>query len=117
MSFNVSQRQKNSPEADQNIPPEVSHFFRFEGLDLLDSVDSSRYLHPVVSPGRFDNKVRYRVGCLFANEFVDLRSRCGLSELDFIAALSQCKPWDAKGGKSKAFFAKTIDGRFIINEI
>ncbi|KAL7616179.1 hypothetical protein Lser_V15G00486 [Lactuca serriola] len=111
---------------DQNISPEgqgvtdrniESHFFSFDGLELLDSVDSSRHLHPVVSMGRLTNKVKYSVGCLYANEFKDLRSRCGLSELDFIAALSRCKHWDAKGGKSKSFFAKTFDGRFIIKEI
>jgi 1-phosphatidylinositol-3-phosphate 5-kinase len=31
--------------------------------------------------------------------------------------LSRCKKWDAQGGKSKALFAKTMDGRFIIKQI
>lgn len=111
--------QNVSPEGitDRNNSSDESHFFSFDGLELLDSVASSRHLHPVVSMGRLTNKVKYSVGCLFANEFSDLRSRCGLSELDFVAALSRCKHWDAKGGKSKSYFAKTLDGRFIIKEI
>ncbi|KAI3685241.1 hypothetical protein L6452_34479 [Arctium lappa] len=99
------------------IPSEESHFFSFDGLELLDSVASSRYLHPVVSMGRLASKAKYSVACLFANDFLHLRSQCGLSELDFVASLSRCKHWDAKGGKSKSFFAKTLDDRFIIKEI
>ncbi|KAI3736800.1 hypothetical protein L2E82_26787 [Cichorium intybus] len=106
-----------SPEGLDDARSEESHFFSFDSLELLDSVASSRHLHPVVSMGRLCNKFKYSVGCLFANEFLDLRSQCGLSELDFVAALSRCKHWDAKGGKSKSFFAKTLDGRFIIKEI
>ncbi|XP_071727036.1 putative 1-phosphatidylinositol-3-phosphate 5-kinase FAB1D [Rutidosis leptorrhynchoides] len=58
------------------------------------------------------------VGLLFHEDFLDLRDQfCGLSESDFIASLRRCENWDAKGGKSKAFFAKTLDGRFIVKEI
>lgn len=31
--------------------------------------------------------------------------------------MSRCKKWDAQGGKSKAYFAKTKDERFIIKQI
>ncbi|KAL1219431.1 putative 1-phosphatidylinositol-3-phosphate 5-kinase FAB1D [Cardamine amara subsp. amara] len=62
-------------------------------------------------------KPKYSVVCLYADEFRDLRRRCCSSELDYIASLSRCKPWDAKGGKSKSVFAKTLDDRFIVKEI
>ncbi|KAE9611382.1 hypothetical protein Lal_00011695 [Lupinus albus] len=60
---------------------------------------------------------KYSVICHYVNQFRELRHLCGLSELDYIACLSRCRSWDAKGGKSKSFFAKTLDDRFIIKEI
>ncbi|KAK4280063.1 hypothetical protein QN277_011738 [Acacia crassicarpa] len=60
---------------------------------------------------------KYSVICHFFNQFHELRSWCCPSELDYIASLSRCRNWDAKGGKSKSFFAKTLDDRFIIKEI
>lgn len=105
-------------DASPSLAEESSRFSSFDGLELLDSVvPNSRHLHPVISMGRFANKPKYAVACLFAKDFLDLRSQCGLSELDYISSLSRCKPWDAKGGKSKSFFAKTLDDRFIIKEI
>ncbi|CAH8352349.1 unnamed protein product [Eruca vesicaria subsp. sativa] len=62
-------------------------------------------------------KPKYSIVCLYADDFRDLRRRCCSSELDYIASLSRCKPWDAKGGKSKSVFAKTLDDRFIVKEI
>ncbi|KAL7609903.1 hypothetical protein Lser_V15G12126 [Lactuca serriola] len=96
---------------DSDGPPENSIF------DGLEWPDSSSYLHPVISMGRLADKPKYSVACLFHKDFAQLRSDCGLSELDYISSLSRCKPWDAKGGKSKSFFAKTLDDRFIIKEI
>ncbi|KAL9308256.1 putative 1-phosphatidylinositol-3-phosphate 5-kinase FAB1D [Arabidopsis thaliana] len=62
-------------------------------------------------------KPKYSIVSLYADDFRDLRKRCCSSELDYIASLSRCKPWDAKGGKSKSVFAKTLDDRFIVKEI
>ncbi|KAI3767584.1 hypothetical protein L2E82_17821 [Cichorium intybus] len=96
---------------------EDSRFSSFDGLELLDSVANSRNLHPVISMGRLAHKSKHSVAALFAKDFLHLRGLCGLSELEYISSLSRCKPWDAKGGKSKSFFAKTLDDRFIIKEI
>ncbi|KAH1139491.1 hypothetical protein GLYMA_10G218400v4 [Glycine max] len=60
---------------------------------------------------------KYSVICHYFKQFRELRNWCCLSELDFIASLSRCRNWDAKGGKSKSYFAKTLDDRFIIKEI
>ncbi|RDX90164.1 putative 1-phosphatidylinositol-3-phosphate 5-kinase FAB1D, partial [Mucuna pruriens] len=60
---------------------------------------------------------KYSVICHYFKQFRELRNLCCPSELDFIASLSRCRNWDAKGGKSKSFFAKTLDDRFIIKEI
>ncbi|XP_028804330.1 LOW QUALITY PROTEIN: putative 1-phosphatidylinositol-3-phosphate 5-kinase FAB1D [Neltuma alba] len=60
---------------------------------------------------------KYSVICQYVNQFRELRNWCCPSELDYIASLSRCRNWDAKGGKSKSFFAKTLDDRFIIKEI
>ena len=93
---------------------EDSRFSSFDGLNLLDSLVPPDPFNPVVN---LVGKGKYSVACLYANEFRDLRSRCCPSEADYIASLSRCRNWDAKGGKSKSLFAKTLDDRFIIKEI
>ncbi|XP_061344113.1 putative 1-phosphatidylinositol-3-phosphate 5-kinase FAB1D [Gastrolobium bilobum] len=60
---------------------------------------------------------KYSVICHFVKQFRELRNWCCPSELDYIASLSRCRNWEAKGGKSKSLFAKTLDDRFIIKEI
>uniref|UniRef100_A0A5B7CCC5 1-phosphatidylinositol-3-phosphate 5-kinase n=1 Tax=Davidia involucrata TaxID=16924 RepID=A0A5B7CCC5_DAVIN len=99
---------------------EESHLSSFDGSNLLDSLISlGAPLHPEVSMGveKLPGKGKYSVVCLYAGQFRDLRNRCCPSELDYIASLSRCRNWDAKGGKSKSFFAKSLDDRFIIKEI
>ncbi|XP_042507573.1 putative 1-phosphatidylinositol-3-phosphate 5-kinase FAB1D isoform X2 [Macadamia integrifolia] len=88
-------------------------------LNFVDSLSSSEGLHPEipVGVGKLPGKGKYSVVCLYANQFRALRRRCCPCELDYIASLSRCKNWDAKGGKSKSFFAKTLDDRFIVKEI
>lgn len=88
-----------------------------DGSNLLDSLISLSALHPEICLEKSHGKGKYAVVCLYADRFNDLRKRCCPSELDYIASLSRCKNWDAKGGKSKSFFAKTLDDRFIIKEI
>ncbi|GAB2236021.1 hypothetical protein Droror1_Dr00027750, partial [Drosera rotundifolia] len=96
-----------------------SRLSSFDGLNLLDSLVSFGALHPEVPLGteKHPGKGRYSVVCMYAKEFRDLRQRCCPSEVDYIASLSRCKNWDAKGGKSKSYFAKTLDDRLIIKEI
>ncbi|KAL8459581.1 hypothetical protein ACS0TY_036908 [Phlomoides rotata] len=91
----------------------------FDGLDLLDSSVSYSASHPEVSMGlgKFSAKRKYSVLCLYASQFRQLRDRCCPSEVDYITSLSRCRNWDAKGGKSGSFFAKTLDDRYIIKEI
>lgn len=62
-------------------------------------------------------KSKYTVVCIYAKQFRDLRKICCPSELAYISSLSRCKSWNAQGGKSKVFFAKTMDDRFIIKQI
>ncbi|KAF5748384.1 Phosphatidylinositol-4-phosphate 5-kinase family protein putative isoform 1 [Tripterygium wilfordii] len=62
-------------------------------------------------------KVKYSVTCYYAKRFDALRRTCCPSERDFIRSLSRCKKWGAQGGKSKVFFAKTLDDRFIVKQV
>ncbi|KAK4483851.1 hypothetical protein RD792_011060 [Penstemon davidsonii] len=100
-------------------PTENSHSSSFDGIDLLDSLLSYGASHPEVSMGlgKYPGKRKYSIVCIYASKFRQLRERCCPSEIDYIASLGRCMNWDAKGGKSKSFFAKTLDDRFIIKEI
>ncbi|XP_039056190.1 putative 1-phosphatidylinositol-3-phosphate 5-kinase FAB1D isoform X2 [Hibiscus syriacus] len=102
-----------------SISSEESRFSSFDGLNLLDSLVPPDAYNIEISLGfsKSLGKGKYSVFCLYANQFRDLRERCCPSELDYISSLSRCKNWDAKGGKSKSFFSKTLDDRFIIKEI
>ncbi|CAL4972891.1 unnamed protein product [Urochloa decumbens] len=65
-----------------------------------------------IAPGR-----KYTVVCIYAKQFHDLRKICCPSELAYTSSISRCKHWNAQGGKSKVFFAKSMDDRFIIKQI
>ena len=51
------------------------------------------------------------------DSFHELRSKCNMTEPQYISSLSRCDRWEAKGGKSGALFAKSRDTRLIIKEI
>ncbi|CAM0948999.1 unnamed protein product [Alopecurus aequalis] len=92
--------------------------FSSDDLYNYDASLLSSALHPEISlNGKAALKGKYSVICVHANQFYTLRKKCCPSELAYIASLSRCKKWDAQGGKSKAFFAKTMDGRFVIKQI
>ncbi|KAK3166114.1 hypothetical protein QOZ80_1AG0041600 [Eleusine coracana subsp. coracana] len=76
-------------------------------------------LHPeiCVDNENIPLKSKYTVVCIYAKQFRDLRKICCPSELAYISSISRCKSWNAQGGKSKVFFAKTMDDRFIIKQI
>uniref|UniRef100_A0A0D9X3H2 1-phosphatidylinositol-3-phosphate 5-kinase n=1 Tax=Leersia perrieri TaxID=77586 RepID=A0A0D9X3H2_9ORYZ len=84
----------------------------YDGLPLFSPI------HPeVIVNGKVALRGKYSVTSIYAKQFLDLRKKCCPSELAYITSLSRCKKWDAQGGKSKAFFAKTVDDRFIIKQI
>jgi 1-phosphatidylinositol-3-phosphate 5-kinase len=92
--------------------------FPSDDIYNYDSSLLSSSLHPEIHiNGKPVLKGKYSVICVHANQFYTLRKKCCPSELAYIASLSRCKKWDAQGGKSKALFAKTMDGRFIIKQI
>ncbi|XP_073099215.1 putative 1-phosphatidylinositol-3-phosphate 5-kinase FAB1D isoform X2 [Elaeis guineensis] len=90
-----------------------------EGSFPVDHQLASENLHPEVpvGVGKVAGKSKYSVVCIHAKQFYALRRMCCPSELAYISSLSRCKNWNAQGGKSKAFFAKSLDDRFIIKEI
>ena len=62
-------------------------------------------------------KTEFQVVCYYAKQFIALRAKCCGGEMEYIRSLSRCKTWGAHGGKSKAYFAKTLDDRFIVKQV
>jgi 1-phosphatidylinositol-3-phosphate 5-kinase len=62
-------------------------------------------------------KAKFSVTCYFAKQFDAIRKKCCADELDYIRSMSRCKRWSAQGGKSNAYFAKTLDDRFVIKQV
>lgn len=90
-----------------------------DGSSSVDLQLQSVNLHPevIVGRGKVSGKSIFSVICIYAKHFYDIRKKCCPSELAYISSLSRCKKWDAQGGKSKVFFAKSLDERFIIKQI
>uniref|UniRef100_A0A7N0VHV3 1-phosphatidylinositol-3-phosphate 5-kinase n=1 Tax=Kalanchoe fedtschenkoi TaxID=63787 RepID=A0A7N0VHV3_KALFE len=63
------------------------------------------------------DKMKFSVTCYFAKQFDSFRKKCCPSEVDFIRSLSRCEKWRAQGGKSNVYFARSLDGRFIIKQV
>ncbi|PPS04159.1 hypothetical protein GOBAR_AA16503 [Gossypium barbadense] len=85
---------------------------------IIDPLSRTKSLHVRVSFGDDgSDKVKYVVTCYYAKWFETLRKICCPSEMDFVRSLSRCKKWGAQGGKSNAFFAKTLDDRFIVKQV
>lgn len=92
--------------------------FSLESALSMDRLITSENLHPEVPLGiGKEGLKKYSVVCIHAKQFYALRRMCCPSEQAYISSLSRCRKWDAQGGKSKAFFAKSMDDRFIIKQI
>lgn len=64
------------------------------------------------------NEKEARMVCkvFFAEKFDIMRRACGVQDR-FIESLSRCMKFDSRGGKSKALFLKTLDGRFVLKSL
>ncbi|OVA12306.1 Chaperonin Cpn60/TCP-1 [Macleaya cordata] len=102
----------------ESVSSEVS-YSSFDMSILGELLPSSETIHPEIhlGGGKLPGKGQYSVVCLYEKQFRALRKHCCPCELDYIASLSRCKNWDAKGGKSGSFFVKTLDDRFIVKQI
>ena len=105
-----------SPSRTPLVPPPASASSSTTGLDALLLPDRVHLKHC------FDTERggRHQVTAYFALQFDTLR---GLILSDgnkgFVSALSCCLPWEggAAGGKSNAYFAKSVDDRFIVKQM
>ncbi|XP_028759080.1 putative 1-phosphatidylinositol-3-phosphate 5-kinase FAB1C [Neltuma alba] len=105
---------------------EYIHYGGYRSEDAPSSVasllmDSKKSLHLRISFGDDSmgagGKVNFSVTCYYAKQFDLLRKLCFPDEVDFIRSLSRCHRWNAQGGKSNVYFAKSLDDRFIIKQV
>ncbi|CAD6246305.1 unnamed protein product [Miscanthus lutarioriparius] len=110
----------SSPWSSTDSEASLSSMSSFSSDDFS-GYDSSSLLSPMHPEMTVNGKVtlrgKYSVTVVYDNQFFALRKKCCPSELAYITSLSRCKKWNAQGGKSKAYFAKTTDDRFIIKQI
>ena len=54
----------------------------------------------------------------YAPQFAELRKRCCAGgEEAFICSISRNRAWEARGGKTRSYFAKTADDRYIVKQL
>ncbi|KAL6845628.1 hypothetical protein ACP4OV_025123 [Aristida adscensionis] len=109
-----SERNNNSSSSASTLSSEESTSGFYDSF-----LSALKDLHPeiCVNNEKTTLKSKYTVVSIYAKQFRDLRKICCPSELAYISSISRCKRWNAQGGKSKAFFAKSMDDRFIIKQI
>ncbi|RZC61333.1 hypothetical protein C5167_023081 [Papaver somniferum] len=119
-SFNSAWQLANSMDSDDIL---CRHYASEDASSTIGSIfsDPKRSPHARISFGdessSFADKAKFSVICYFASQFDALRKNCCPSEVDFIRSLSRGKTWQAQGGKSNVYFAKSLDDRFIIKQI
>lgn len=68
-----------------------------------------------------DDTCKFYCAAYFAKDFHQLRSTIfeggNTSHKAFLSSLSECRPWEAKCGKSGSDFFKTLDDRFILKQM
>ncbi|CAO2828502.1 unnamed protein product [Amaranthus hypochondriacus] len=87
---------------------------------LANEVKRSPHLHISFdddSSSATGGKAKFSVICYFAKQFDTLQEKCFPCKLDFVRSLSRCRRWNAQGGKSNVYFAKSMDERFIIKQV
>ncbi|KAK9796713.1 hypothetical protein WJX73_010097 [Symbiochloris irregularis] len=87
---------------------------------VLLSREPMHFEHSVVDDGagQPSGKARMQVTAWYAPQFAELRRRvCVGGEEAYLASLSRCRPWEARGGKTRAYFAKTNDDRYIVKQL
>lgn len=69
-------------------------------------------------PGMPSSHAKFEVVAYFAPQFTKLRSRCIKGgERSFVMSMSRCRRWNTSGGKSNAYFAKTLDDRYVVKSV
>ena len=63
-----------------------------------------------------EGSAKMLIKVFYAEQFDALRRKCGVSER-FVESLSRCMKFDSKGGKTKSFFLKTLDDRFLLKSL
>jgi len=63
------------------------------------------------------SKVHFQVTVYYATQFQEIRRLFGKGDETFIHSLLRCRKWETKGGKSNAYFAKTLDDRFVVKQM
>ena len=69
------------------------------------------------STENYDEDFQFTVIAYYWSQFENVRKSHGISEDDFELSLARCFQWKPRGGKSKAYFAKSFDERFVIKEV
>lgn len=60
---------------------------------------------------------KYSVTAYYAPQFQSIRAALIGGDEPFIDSLCRSRKWDTSGGKSNAYFAKTLDDRFVVKQL
>lgn len=89
-----------------------------EEKDLILSEETTHIKHSFEDFARDGtSKVHFQVTVYYATQFQEIRRLFGKGDETFIHSLLRCRKWETKGGKSNAYFAKTLDDRFVVKQM
>ncbi|XP_039144909.1 LOW QUALITY PROTEIN: putative 1-phosphatidylinositol-3-phosphate 5-kinase FAB1C [Dioscorea cayenensis subsp. rotundata] len=119
---NIIQTPHQSPKQSRFEDPRSQSYGSHSGphalpADILDQREPHFRSFFDDGPSFTTDKAKFSVTCYFARHFDALRKKSCPNEEDYIRSLSRCRRWNAQGGKSNVYFAKSWDDRFIVKQV
>jgi hypothetical protein len=118
-SASFSHKDKETPDASNSFDTAVYNIAKdldnnSHSNDLILSEEATHIKHSFEDFARDGvSKVHFQVTVYYATQFQEIRRLFGKGDETFIHSLLRCRKWETKGGKSNAYFAKTLDDRFL----
>eukprot|EP00963_Diacronema_lutheri_P004203 scaffold319_cov362-Pavlova_lutheri.AAC.14 len=91
----------------------------FNETDVLLSKEPAHIEYTFEDVSTNGQKSQFKVVAVYGPQFSELRkvALSGDGEASFVKSLCRCMKWDSTGGKSNAYFAKTLDNRLVVKQM
>uniref|UniRef100_A0A7S3UE36 1-phosphatidylinositol-3-phosphate 5-kinase n=2 Tax=Picocystis salinarum TaxID=88271 RepID=A0A7S3UE36_9CHLO len=124
--FSITETQNKSRTNSQHSSPgmsegseSVKEQLLYNETDVLLSKEPAHIEYTFEDVSANGQKSQFKVVAVYGPQFSELR-KVALAEdgeSGFVKSLCRCMKWDSSGGKSNAYFAKTLDNRLVVKQM
>lgn len=124
--FSIMDTQNKSRTNSQQSSPGISEGSEslkeqplYNETDVLLSKEPAHIEYTFEDVSTNGQKSQFKVVAVYAPQFSELRkvALAGDGEPGYVKSLCRCMKWDSTGGKSNAYFAKTLDNRLVVKQM